>query len=237
MKREIIRNWTLKEIAYLREHYPNTNSIELAEAMNRTKDSIRGMARKLRLKKSRIWKQREINVLLNYYKTHSSYEIAEMLGNGRTHRSVLHKLERLGISKLNAIRERKGWIEKKHEAKPKPKPKRKCKSQSSPRQKPIGTIVIRMNKQNQKFKMIKFAEPNKWMMLNRNIWEKHNGKMPPKHIIRHKDGNKLNCDIDNLVLMSLAENLKLNWNHKKSAKTRKRISNGGFYESVLMGVV
>lgn len=41
------------------------------------------------------------------------------------------------------------------------------------------------------------------------IWEQHNGKIPNGYKVTYKDGNKLNCDISNLILVSKKEILYL----------------------------
>lgn len=58
---------------------------------------------------------------------------------------------------------------------------------------------------------IKIGEPSNWKTCHRIIWERYNGKVPPKHVVRFADGDPTNWgDIDNLVLVSHAENLILN---------------------------
>lgn len=42
------------------------------------------------------------------------------------------------------------------------------------------------------------------------VWEEHNGPIPEKHNIRFLDGDVLNCDIDNLALISNALHVHLN---------------------------
>ena len=42
------------------------------------------------------------------------------------------------------------------------------------------------------------------------VWESANGQIPPKYIIRHMDGDKLNNALSNLELVSLAENAVIN---------------------------
>lgn len=44
-------------------------------------------------------------------------------------------------------------------------------------------------------------------MHYRQIWEKHNGKIPDEYEIHHKDGNHSNDDISNLQLVSIEEHL------------------------------
>ena len=40
---------------------------------------------------------------------------------------------------------------------------------------------------------------------SRYIWEQHNGPIPKGSVVSFKDGNKLNCDIDNLFLTTQEE--------------------------------
>ena len=60
------------------------------------------------------------------------------------------------------------------------------------------------------YKYIKVADPNKWELAHRVIWEEHNGKIPKGHIVLFRDRDINNLDIDNLTLVSRAELLKLN---------------------------
>ena len=57
---------------------------------------------------------------------------------------------------------------------------------------------------------IKVAEPNKWKLKHRCIWEQQYGKLKETDIITFLDGNKLNLDIKNLVCISRNEHLRLN---------------------------
>lgn len=56
---------------------------------------------------------------------------------------------------------------------------------------------------------IKIEEPNKWQLKHRFVWEKVNGKIPKGKNIRFLDGDKLNCNIENLTVVSKAENLEI----------------------------
>ena len=60
---------------------------------------------------------------------------------------------------------------------------------------------------------IKVAEPNKWRLKHRVIYEKHYGEIPKNHAVIFADGNKMNLDIDNLVLVSRHQLLVLNKNN------------------------
>lgn len=54
---------------------------------------------------------------------------------------------------------------------------------------------------------IKVAEPNKWKLKHRLLWEEHNGPIPHKHRLIFADGNRQNICLENLLLVSYAESL------------------------------
>ena len=57
---------------------------------------------------------------------------------------------------------------------------------------------------------IKVKDPRTWKLKHRVIWEKNNGKIPKGMMVIFKDNNPLNCSVDNLMLVSKDENLKMN---------------------------
>lgn len=71
---------------------------------------------------------------------------------------------------------------------------------------PIGTEVFR----DDGYVWVKIADPNKWRQKHVLIWEAVNGPRPAKHVIIFGDGNRLNFDIDNLILASQAQLAVLN---------------------------
>lgn len=77
---------------------------------------------------------------------------------------------------------------------------------------------------------IKVAEPNKWRLKHRVIYEKHYGEIPKNHAVIFADGDKSNLDIDNLLLVSRQQLLVLNRNNlisedKEITKTGINIAN------------
>ena len=57
---------------------------------------------------------------------------------------------------------------------------------------------------------IKVADPNKWRLKHQVIWEEHNGKIPKGYSVLFADKDRTNLNIDNLVLVSRAQLLKMN---------------------------
>lgn len=72
--------------------------------------------------------------------------------------------------------------------------------------KPVGSERINVDG----YIEIKVKDPNKWKLKHRYLWEKHNGKIPKGMILIFKDNNKLNVCLDNLILISRAENMEIN---------------------------
>lgn len=48
---------------------------------------------------------------------------------------------------------------------------------------------------------VKVADPNKWKLKHRIVWEKVNGPIPKGYIIIFRDNDKTNTDIDNLLMI------------------------------------
>ena len=57
---------------------------------------------------------------------------------------------------------------------------------------------------------VKVADPNKWETKNKIIYKQYFGDIPEGHKIIYADGNKLNNDINNLILVSNNEELIMN---------------------------
>lgn len=57
---------------------------------------------------------------------------------------------------------------------------------------------------------IKVKDPGTWKLKHRVIWEEHNGEIPQGEIVIFRDNNPLNCTIDNLMLISKGENVRVN---------------------------
>lgn len=59
---------------------------------------------------------------------------------------------------------------------------------------------------------IKVQEPNKWKLKHRVLYEKEYGEIPKGYKLIFADGNRLNLNLDNLILVSPSEELIMNRN-------------------------
>ena len=71
---------------------------------------------------------------------------------------------------------------------------------------PVGTIAKNGEGYLLRKKQMEGKQWERWEMLHRAVWEEHHGKIPDGMMVTFKDGNKENCTIDNLELITHAEN-------------------------------
>jgi hypothetical protein len=60
------------------------------------------------------------------------------------------------------------------------------------------------------FMLIKIAEPNVFIPKHHHVWKEAGREIPEGHFLVFKDLNKLNFDLDNLMLMKISEMLRYN---------------------------
>jgi len=100
-----------------------------------------------------------------------------------------------------------------------------------------GTISTRICSNSKKtYKWIKL-ENGTSRKLHLYLWEQANGKLPRSKVLRFKDGDTLNCTLDNIICVSRAKLMKENQNASKTRETIKVEKMGGLYESILLGYV
>jgi hypothetical protein len=92
-----------------------------------------------------------------------------------------------------------------------------------------GHIRVRIDKTGRPYKYIKIADGN-WVLYHRYVWEQEHGPIAKGMIVTFIDGNSLNCDLKNLKLITMKENLQRQSVHtmpeelKPIVKMRSRIT-------------
>lgn len=87
-----------------------------------------------------------------------------------------------------------------------------------------GAITIRHDhpkRGGSPYMHIRISE-GEWKQYHRYLWEKHRGPVPEKHVIVFIDGNTMNCSLDNLECITMAENARRNQNREKAAESLRR---------------
>jgi HNH endonuclease len=194
-------HWTAAEDVILRAEYPDAETSELAKRFNATILGTYQRAQKLGVRKSKqyIAKKLEIEAQrLRRVGVASRYKKGNISANkglrrpgwapGRMAETQFKKGARSGIAVKN-------W-------------------------RPIGTILadgegyLRIKvREGRKGEAYGFGNTKIWPLLNRHVWEQHKGPIPPGHVVIFKDKNRAHCDIDNLELMSLVDNMRRNTVH------------------------
>ncbi len=67
------------------------------------------------------------------------------------------------------------------------------------------------------------GEPSKMMRLkHRQVWEQHHGPIPKGYNVQFRDGDRTNCDIDNLYLISRKDQLRQNQHNGRKRMGKKQ---------------
>lgn len=74
------------------------------------------------------------------------------------------------------------------------------------------------------FVWIKVSEPNGFVLKHHWVWEQVGREVPKGMVLCFKDGDKLNCNLDNLTLMTRSELLRFNQSFAKKATPKSRES-------------
>lgn len=196
------RYWSPSDIKILTKLYPERPTAEVAKTLKRGLAGTYGMAKKLGLQKSAAFNNSDLSGRLHKGSAQRGERTRFVkgqippnkglrrpgysVGRGRMQETQFKKGERSGIAAEN-------W-------------------------KPIGTILT----DDEGYLRIKVREyvygkeasgtgnTKVWPMYNRYLWEQHKGPIPPKHLVVFKDGNRANCVIENLELLSMADNARRN---------------------------
>ena len=175
-----------------------------------------------------LWLEVEEDILRKWYEENGSdfcdKIILKLLGWNRGNRNVMQKAWKLGLRYAGP---RRGVFRKGHETfnKGKKMPAevrakvahtmfKKGNLPHNAKGKQDGTITLRRDNRNAPVYCIRLAL-GKWEYLSRHTWRQHHGEIPDGYLVIHKDGNPLNCDIDNLQLMSRGDNARRNYSPDK----------------------
>ena len=149
----------------------------------------------------RKWTKEEINILLRDYQDPNifSADIAKRLD--RTLSQVYNKAGKMG---LKAPLERSRLAGKLGTNHPNAVAHRFKKGNSPVNHREVGSERINVDG----YIEIKVAEPNRWKLKHRIIWEQVNGEIPKGYNVQFKNHNTQDCRIENLYIISHAEQMR-----------------------------
>lgn len=193
--------WTDTERALLAAIYPLRATRQVAEKLERSLSSVYRMAEMLGLNKSETFLASDES---------GRARKGHPIQGGEAHRFVK------GSVPVNKGVRMPGWGPGRMKQ---TQFKKGCRTgEAAKNWRPIGTILpdtegyqrIKVREAVHGKEATGFGNTKVWPLLNRHVWEQHKGPIPPKHVVVFKDRNRANCAIENLELISMAENARRN---------------------------
>jgi len=180
------RKWTDKEIATLKSLYPDTPTIDLAKMFDRPYAGVYGKAHVLGLKKSDQYMKKILAI---------EGEKLRKVGAGSRYKKgnvPYQKGKKAAPHVIEALS--RHWFQKgrtPHNIRP----------DGHERVNVEGYVELRLQR-------------GKYVQKHRYIWQQAGRDVPPGYAVGFKDGNRLNCDLDNLHLIHRREIMARNTIHR-----------------------
>jgi hypothetical protein len=229
--------WTAADEALLRQHYGKLPTVELADLIGVSRQTIRHRAAKLGLRWPAVWTDDRTASLGAMYPEHTAAEIAAKLGLSEN--QVRLKAAELGLKKTKewfSERQKKIWHDNPghgarrtqfaagHATWNKGKSfvaggrsaETRFKAGRKPHTwHPIGaTRVTKDGTIERKISDTRVTRHD-FVPVHHLIWRMHGrGSIPAGHVLSFVDGNKANVDINNLAIISRAELMQRNSLHR-----------------------
>lgn len=200
----------LDEKVFIKKNFKSLTARQMLEHLNASR-SQKLKLHTLRLKyyelglykeqKRPSWNERETRFLVNNYQKLGNMEICSRLNryaNRTRDFNVKSIWKKMKLMKLVRTKKQLDLIRKNHiENGIWKKSQLIC---ASKRAYPEHKMIIRHTSDNRKYRYIKYG--GKMVQYHRYVWALHHGDIPSGHKIYFKDGNTLNCNIENLICLS-----------------------------------
>lgn len=178
------KRWTKYEVEFLKSNYATRTCVDIAEWVHHPLRSVQSKAFSLGLRKPQGYKEEHCKGS-RFQKGHVPFNKGKKRAEWISEEAAL---------KVAAHQFKKGQVRL-----------------SSPTYRPIGYESMRKVK-GKKYIYIKIAAGQKMVLKHRWLWEQAHGPIPKGCNVQFKDGNQLNCVLDNLYIISRAAQIRKNWN-------------------------
>lgn len=181
-KNRDVHVWTEQEEDYLRKHYANTCTKLLSKELNQPEKKLSTKANELGLRKSieYLEKKRKEFIPSENFKKHSYKKGSEPFHKGK---KMIDVLSPESYQKFN---NRGGKFQK---------------GQDPVNRKPIGSLFQRSTDNVTYIKVSQSGKHNNdWVIYSRYLYEKNIGKIPKGFVVRFKDDDNTNFNLENLYL-------------------------------------
>lgn len=237
-----IHRWTKEEVAKLRRLYRYNNGRVVAELMGLTESVIHAACNNHNVRHAPDYRhmahskvaltEAETTFIKKNYHKFTNHELAERMGRSE---SVIQSVRRqYGIAnKENLGRFKKGLRPWNFRTKglvvstPGMRRSQFKRGHLPCNTKHDGAITVRLDhpkdRNGRPYKWIRVAV-GKWVHLHRWKWEQKHGPVPRGCVVSFKDGDTMNTNMGNLVLLSMADNLARNMNREKASQASRLLS-------------
>ena len=180
--------WSETQIALLHQHYPTSRAEDLKKIIGKSIKSIYAKANVLGIKKDPQYKS---DMIRWADKNRGVFQKGNVPFNKGKKWSEYMSPE--GRKRLEATTFKKGNINHKNTF--------------------DGNVTIRRDSRGYYYKQIRLSK-SVWQKYHQYIWEQVNGKIPDGMLVVFKDKDTMNCNIENLELITRKENMVRNTIHR-----------------------
>ncbi len=237
--------WTEDEYQFLRQNVDSMPTPQIARALNRSCVSVTSKLYALKINRVNYnsWTIEEEEFIRNNYHMLTSAQIASALNRRKL--LVKNKIYSMGLRlPATIVQQRKVNGQFKKGGTPFNKglkgvhysPASEFKKGHLPgNTKYDGCITIRTDHYNRRAKKYKWIRLSlgKWELLHRVIWQQAYGKIPKRKILYFKNGDTLDCRLENLMLLTRKEQVLLNG--KNRVRIMKEYTAAGFTDRQIAG--
>lgn len=245
------RFWTDKLDNLLRRHYPSGDLDALAERLGVTRSAVKGRAQVLGLRRKvharQPWTERQLALLSRHYATMPIAELERRLRHKRD--SIYRKASLMGLERSAEVLSEQGRKASRHPNSvahrfrkgqaPSNKGKRQEEFMSAegiertkatrfrPGQTPYNARPVgyeRIDKNG--YVLVKVEGERKMVPKHRHVWQQHHGPIPKGMLVTFRDGNRRNCDIENLELRTMQDNARHTVRNETPEQRRARCAKG-----------
>lgn len=242
------RFWTEQLDNLLRRHYPKGDLYALAARIGVSRAAVKGRANRLGIRRKvnekKPWTERQLRFLRRHYADSTNEELTR--GTGHTVDCIYKKAASMGLKKSReylheqrhtngqhpnfvACRFKKGHVpankgKREHEFRS-AEAIAKCRlTQFKAGQLPHNNRPVGYESIHGGYVFVKVEGERKMVMKHRYVWQQANGPVPDGYCVCFRDGNHLNCSLDNLELVSRKDTARRNISRETPEQRSSRIA-------------
>lgn len=172
------RIWTEEQKRIVAEMFPDHFASEIAELVGKTVSGVYNQARMMGVRSSPEKKARAGRIGAGHPDS-----VASRFSKGHESHNKGKKVSPELYEKMRGTMFRKGHIPVNH--------------------RPVGSERVNVDG----YVEVKVAEPGRWRLKHRVVWEKVNGKIPDGYNVQFRNGDTQDCRLENLYLISRADQM------------------------------